>query len=394
MSRGIGTGVPAALLTALLCSGALPAPAWADTQTQMTVAAAEALYAEAGKLDAGQGVIQDFARARLLYRQAAEADHAGAQNQLGKYLHAGRGGAENPEEALYWLQRAAAQGAAGHIHDLAVALEARGQYADAAVQYAQAADAGHIDATVSLGLLYQEGLGVTQDPTRARALYETGAANGHPRAQNNLGLLYVRGDGVDQDYEKAAALFAAAAEQGLQPAMTNLGVLYDNGFGVPQSDETAAMWYRRGGGAEQTLGPIYDSRLLPPPQTVAGQEALRIGAAAGDPVAQFLIGWLLLERNAPGDARQAARWFEAAADRGHPPAMANLARLHFLGTGVLQDYVRGQMWATLALAAGMEEAADIALGAGVTLSATQMTQAQQMAQERRAKGHLPEKARE
>lgn len=386
-ARQIGlTTVSSAFLT---LAAALPVALWADTETHIPAATTEAIYMEANRLDAGRVVVQDFARARHLYRQAAEEGHAGAQNQLGKYLHAGRGGAKDLTEALHWLQRAAEQGTAAYIYDLAVALETDGQFAEAATRYAQAAGAGHIDAAVSLGLLYQEGRGVTQDSAKARALYESGAARGHPRAQNNLGLLYVRGDGVEQDYETAAQLFVAAADQGLTSAMTNLGVLYDNGFGVPQSDETAAMWYRRSNGAATpALTPIYDSRLLPPPATDATRKITAQAAAAGDPVAQFLMGWLYLEDANHGAA---APWFMAAAEQGHGPSMANLAQMHFAGTGVLQDYVVGQMWALLALASGVEGADFLAESAGVTLSASQVTAAQQLAQDRRAKLSPPQK---
>lgn len=382
-------GFPTVVCAFLMLAAALPAALWADTETHVPTKATEALYLEANRLDAGRVVVQDFSRARHLYRQAAEEGHAGAQNQLGKYLHAGRGGAKDLTEALHWLQRAAEQGAAAHIYDLAVALEADGQLAKAATQYARAADAGHIDAAVSLGLLYQEGRGVARDPAKARAFYESGAARGHPRAQNNLGLLYARGDGVDQDYETAAQLFAAAADQGLTSAMTNLGVLYDNGFGVPQSDETAAMWYRRSNGAEtSTLAPIYDSRLLPPPATDATRKITAQAAAAGDPVAQFLMGWFYLE---DANHSAAAPWLMAAAEKGHGPSMANLAQMHFAGAGVLQDYVVGQMWALLALASGVEGADFLAESAGVALSVSQIAEAQQLAQGRRAKHTLPKK---
>lgn len=367
--------------------GLNPLPALSQTAAQTGPKTAgehtdtAAIFAEASRLDKGHGVPQDHHRAQTLFQQAAEMGDVAAQNQLGKYLYTGRGGTKDPQAALRWLRQAAKSGDPAHLFDLGVVLEAEGHLADAASLYSRATQAGHIDAAVSLGVLYQNGSGVDQDYDRARSLYEKAAQAGHARAQNNLGLLYVRGHGGDQDYARAADLFAAAAEQGLRQAMTNLGVLYDNGFGVAQSDETAAMWYRLGGrgstGQEQP--PLYDARLTPPPADPQAQQATLEAARAGDPVAQFLTGWLFLARGQPGDAQAAAAWFTAAAEHGHAASMANLARLHFLGTGVLQDYVRGQMWATLALASGLVEAEHLARQTGVSLTVEQMAAAQHLA---------------
>ncbi|KPA19792.1 Localization factor PodJL [Shimia sp. SK013] len=342
---------------------------------------AEAAFSDANRFHEGIEVPQNHGRAAELYLQAAEMGHAGAQNQMGKYLFSGlaRGGESKAEDAIAWLRAAAESGDAGFVFDLAKALEATGQAEEAAALYLQAAESGNTDAAVNLAVLYQHGNGVAQDFARARKLYEWPAESGHARALNNLGLLYVRGDGVTQDYAKAAELFTAAAEQGLKQAMTNLGVLYDNGFGVPQSDETAAMWYRRGGrGIEGgRVAGIYDPRLMVLPEDTQTRAALLpdllVQAEAGDPVAQFLAGWLLME---DGNMTAAARWFTKAAEKGHVPSMVNLARLHFLGRGVLQDYVLGQMWVTLAMAGGMPEAGELAAGLGLELSPSQLFDAQ------------------
>ncbi|TCK99866.1 hypothetical protein BXY66_3570 [Shimia isoporae] len=345
---------------------------------------ADSIFQEANRFHQGVEVPQNHGRAAALYLKAAEMGHHGAQHQLGKYLFAGLGGESADEvRALYWLGKSAEAGQPEYIFDFARALEATGALEEAVAQYRIAADLGYPDAAVSLGVMYQNGTGVAQNFDVARQFYEAPAANGHPRAMNNLGLLYVRGDGVAQDYEKAARLLERAAQGGLQQAMTNLGVLYDNGFGVPQSDETAALWYRRGGqGSDEARGfAIFDNRLAPvpeePQQRIDFAVRTEVQAKAGDPVAQFLAGWLALEQ---GDPRSAALWFSQAADRGHAPSMANLARLHFLGEGVLQDFVVAQMWVTLAMAGGLPAADGMAASLGITLTPAQVALAQQEAE--------------
>lgn len=354
----------------LLVAQLLGQPASAEQPGAEQPGAAQ--FAEATRHHSGTGVLQNFASAQALYQQAADLGHAAAQNRLGQYYHAGLGGAPDQQQALRWLRAAAAQGDPQHIFDLATALE---QGADgssdpgrAAVLYQQASTLGHVDAAVSLGVLYQNGTGVAQDPQRALALYQGPAAQGHARAQNNLGLLYVRGTGVAQDYSRAAALFAKSAAQGQVTAMGNLSVMYGNGFGVAQSDAKAADWERRasqqrqasalGGAIAANGAPCgFDPRLTRPdtgPSADNDLQARQRAAEAGDPVAQFLTGWQLCHRAAAsaGDLAAAARWFRAAAGKGHGPSMANLSGFYLQGRGVPQDYVLGYMWLTLAQSAG------------------------------------------
>ncbi len=72
-----------------------------------------------------------------------------------------------------------------------------------------------------------------------RPLAEQGDAN----AQRNLGVMYGEGLGVTQDYAKAMKWYRKAAEQGHADAQCNLGAMYAEGLGVPQGDAQAHMWY-------------------------------------------------------------------------------------------------------------------------------------------------------
>ncbi|MBK8570004.1 MAG: sel1 repeat family protein [Nitrosomonadales bacterium] len=61
-------------------------------------------------------------------------------------------------------------------------------------------------------------------------------------AQNNLGLMYEQGRGVTQDYQKAASWFRMAAEQGDAEAQYTLGFMYANGEGVSRDYQQAMLW--------------------------------------------------------------------------------------------------------------------------------------------------------
>ena len=55
------------------------------------------------------------------------------------------------------------------------------------------------------------------------------AEQGHPRAQLKIGLMYDKGEGVKQDPVEAAKWYRRAASQGYAPAQFNLGFAYDTG---------------------------------------------------------------------------------------------------------------------------------------------------------------------
>lgn len=77
----------------------------------------------------------------------------------------------------------------------------------------------------------------------------------------------------------------------------------------------------------------------------AAAERLWRGQAGGDPAAQFLIGMLYDDGiGRPRDHAEAARWFRAAAERGHAPAQFHLGLLHALGQGVPYDQTQAARW--------------------------------------------------
>ncbi len=69
------------------------------------------------------------------------------------------------------------------------------------------------------------------------------AEQGDADAQFNLGVMYDNGRGVTQDYAEVVKWYRRAAQQDLGEAQTNLGVMYQNGRGVTQDYVQAHMWY-------------------------------------------------------------------------------------------------------------------------------------------------------
>jgi TPR repeat protein len=135
----------------------------------------------------------EFAKARDLFTQAAEAGDATAQSDLGRMYLVGEGGPQDYAQALKWSKAAAeagipaAQYNLGRIYDEALGvgrdLQAAGRW------YRRAADKGFSSALVALGDMYAAGRGAPPDPKRAAELYGVAAGQGDPRAAHALEVL-------------------------------------------------------------------------------------------------------------------------------------------------------------------------------------------------------------
>ena len=97
--------------------------------------------------------------------------------------------------------------------DEAVAAYQRGDYATALREWRSLAEQGDAGAQSNLGIMYDNGQGVTQDYAEAVKWYRKAAEQGNAGAQNNLGLMYDQGQGVSQDYAQAHMWFNLAASR-------------------------------------------------------------------------------------------------------------------------------------------------------------------------------------
>jgi TPR repeat protein len=90
----------------------------------------------------------------------------------------------------------------------------------------------------------------------------------------------------------------------------------------------------------------------PGPQIVAVDPALLAKAAAGDATAELKVGDAYAAgKGAPrepfqlaADYKQAASWYQKAADQGNIPAQIHLADLYRDGRGVLRDMAQAVAW--------------------------------------------------
>ena len=196
---------------------------------------------DSGQLAADAYSAGDFSTAINLWSPLAKRGDPVAQFNLGFMLEEGNGTPRDYQSAARWYQLSADQGFSSAQYNLGKFYqEGLGVTRDpisAAQWYVLAARQGEKLAQFSLGFLYVNDPTVTcesviardcvamfgenPDPALGAIWYRLAAEQGFSKAQNNLGILYEAGVGVTQDEAEAYAWFSLAADQGNQLAIAN-----------------------------------------------------------------------------------------------------------------------------------------------------------------------------
>jgi TPR repeat protein len=179
------------------------------------------------------------------------------------------------------------------------------------------AQAGEINAQISVAGMYTSGQGVEQNYLEAINWYRLAAEKGHPVAQNNLaGMLF------ETDPGKAIEWLFAAAEDEMSFSQSMLGDVYSGAYNLPcdiqekfRSDSEAIRWYQRAGEggfpyASHRLGEMY---------------------ASGEGV--------------PKDEAQAVYWYQKAAEDLYETSQEVLAEAYRKGLlGLPRDLKQAEYW--------------------------------------------------
>ena len=108
--------------------------------------------------------------------------------------------------------------------------------------YTKSANLGYKEAQYTLGaLVFQRQIQTISYP-QAVTYYEQAAQQGHVKSQLNLGMLYFRGDVIAQDLSAAVQWLSLAASNNNSEAQGYMAQLYQQGAGVEQDTVKAAMW--------------------------------------------------------------------------------------------------------------------------------------------------------
>ncbi len=310
----------------------------------------------------GRGVEQDYAKAAMWYRKAAEAGHADGMYNMGRMYHYGYGVTKDYAEAVKWYRKAAEAGLAAGMNNLGYMYQkgygVTHNYAEAMKWYRKAAVAGHAGGMNNLGYMYRNGYGVTQDNAEAVKWYRKAAEAGLASGMNNLGIMYQNGYGVTQDYAEAVKWYRKAAEAGHADGMNNLGDMYYYGKGVSEDYEEAVKWYSKAaeaGNADgmNNLGYMYEYGYGATGDYVEAVKWYSKAAEAGNADGMNNLGYMYQEGyGVTEDYAEAVKWYRKAAEAGNAAGMNSLGIMYQCGYGVTQDYAEAVKWYRKAAEAG------------------------------------------
>jgi TPR repeat protein len=112
--------------------------------------------------------------------------------------------------------------------------------------YAKAAYAGETEGWLRLGFCFEVGMGTASDMDKAVAYYEQAARAGSPAGDYKLASFYLLGRGVVKDEARGFALLKKAADAGEGGACNELAAVYLSGlFGQPKDAAAAHAWFLR-----------------------------------------------------------------------------------------------------------------------------------------------------
>lgn len=171
---------------------------------------AEILYYMAHAHRVGEGRPQDYAKARELFKQAADSGYLLAYAALGHMYRLGVGVEPDAQKALEFYQK------------LSREYDARSDH--------------------FIGYIYASGALGASDYVAARAAYQRAVEARVPTAYALMARLYEQGHGVPQDPAKAFELMKEAGERGSNLGRRGMVDYYERGIGTARDFPMARIW--------------------------------------------------------------------------------------------------------------------------------------------------------
>ena len=313
---------------------------------------------------------KEYADAKQWFEKAANNNYPPAMTWLGLFYENGWGVKKNKKTAKKWYEKSSENNAIAIIamYDVALWLSSKDSPDASTIlsYYQKAADAGHEEAMLRLGLIYDDGEIVTKDDVQAAKWFEKSAEAGNSTGMNNIAYAYRYGSGVQQDYKKAIYWYNKAVDAGNDVSMCNLARMYRDGEGTTQNYKAARKLYRLAVDLGNTdamveLAGMYREGTGVPKNVSMAVDLYRKAAEAGDSSAMTWLGIFRLD--GWGDSSNinktsAAEWFRKAADAGDRFAMNQFAYMLREGDGIEQNYAEARKW--------YEEAADLGYADAMT----------------------------
>ncbi len=192
-------------------------------------------------------------------------------------------------------------------------------------------DSGAVKAKSNPWTVFQFGFSAYKNGHKDQAVeaYRYAAENGQIGATWKLARMYAEGDGVDRNDYEAFKFFNEIADQDVEPGSPEESYMSDALVAL------GSYWKRGIPGSPVKANPA-----------AAQEYYMRAAATYRNPDAQFEMGVMLLKGDGgTKSVRQAGRWLQLAAEKGHAGAQATLGNLLFQSGKV----VRGLAMMTAAL---------------------------------------------
>ena len=236
---------------------------------------APAQFALGMMLERRQGVRKtNFFAALKWIEKAAGQDYAPAMYAAAMIYAEGRRVPPNLDRAIVWFRKASSQGHVDAKYQLARLYELGSKsdlcsqsdapsacrtkrrsgkaqvivqdYKEAFSLFEQAAEKGHINAQIKVGLMYEQGLGVAKNSDAALEWYKKAAEKGSIEAAHKVDI-YKKSVKVGGRKQFADSRTRAAelrlAYSGSPDAQYNVGKIYAEGVGVPRNYVQAYIWF-------------------------------------------------------------------------------------------------------------------------------------------------------
>ncbi|MGO4440561.1 tetratricopeptide repeat protein [Rhizobium sp. RAF56] len=165
------------------------------------------------------------------------------------------------------------------------------------------------------------------------------------------------------DYSRALSIWEPLAREGVARAQNNIGACFAEGLGIPRNREMALKWLTLAATAGDPVGQRNYAAFhmqgvtgSDPDYALAAQYYQK-AAEQGDPTAQDMLSWMLLEGEiVPADPLKARHWAERAAEAGIAASMTRLGMLYHNALGVPRGAERAVHWWEKAAAKGDADA--------------------------------------
>jgi hypothetical protein len=315
----------------------------------------------------GLGGPKSYELARRYFDRAVAARHADVARSIAMWFIEGDGVERDVGKAKEWLEKAVGLGdrtAMVELGYLQISESGDPGYARARELFTRAIDGKDGDIAFEIGKAFLSGDKVGKNGARAVEWLERAAELGHVEALVRLGIVYHGGEaGIGQDHAKARQWYEKAAAKDKATAMLNLGVLYEHGLGVREDVGTAIAWYEKAAAkgdlqALESIGLIHYFGKGDVAQDFAkARKLFEQAAEKGHAGSTNAVGIMTqFGQGGPVDLARGHELLVKAAEAGATIAMTNLADNYAIGFGVSRDPAKAREWLDMATADGNEDA--------------------------------------